>query len=83
LVSGFTATCLDMWIADKLLFVGGIGLFLDSSSNCYNYNAYKWTDEQHCSSCIVVANNGSLGATTELDPILLMAQLHLLQVMDL
>ena len=73
LASGFTATGLDMWIADKLLFLGDLDYILIV---LVIVTITMLTSEMMSNTAVaalLLPIMAVLGTTTELDPILLMA----------
>ncbi len=73
LSSGFTATGLDTWIADKLLFIGDLDFFLIV---LIIVTITMLTSELMCNTAVaalLLPIMAVLGSATELDPILFMA----------
>ena len=73
LASGFTATGLDMWIADKLLFLGELDYFLIVLVIVTITMLTSELMSNTAVAALLLPIMAVLGATTELDPILLMA----------
>ena len=73
LAGGFTATGLDMWIADKLLFVGELDYFLIVLVIVTITMLTSELMSNTAVAALLLPIMAVLGATTELDPILLMA----------
>ena len=73
LASGFIATGLDMWIADKMLFLGELDYFLIVLVIVTITMLTSELMSNTAVAALLLPIMAVLGATTELDPILLMA----------